>query len=135
MATDNGFGLIHDLAKLESDVRREILAADTGEPVGFARWRSPARWRRLLTRGLAIIPAMIVVSMSGDHGASNLLVLSQVILSVQLPFAAAPLVFFTSDPKFMNGHAIGPWVRAISLGIVCVIIALNAILVWQTVTG
>jgi manganese transport protein len=125
------------VALLASGQNSTITATMAGQIVmeGFLDLRLPPFWRRLMTRGLAIVPAMIVVSMSGDHGVSRLLVLSQVILSIQLPFAAAPLVFFTSDQKFMNGHATGPWLRAISLGIVCVIIALNAILVWQTVTG
>jgi manganese transport protein len=128
-----GFAVAHHASGQNSTITATMAGQIVME--GFLDLRLPPFWRRLVTRGLAIIPAMIVVSMSGDHGVSRLLVLSQVILSVQLPFAAAPLVFFTSDQKFMNGHATGPWLKAISLGIVCVILALNAMLVWQTVSG
>ena len=64
---------------------------------GFLRFKIRPVLRRLITRLIAIIPAVIVISMKGDAGSYDLLILSQVILSLQLPFAVIPLIKFTSD--------------------------------------
>jgi manganese transport protein len=66
---------------------------------GFLNIRLPAWLRRLITRLLAIIPAMAVAILYGESGTAKLLILSQVILSLQLPFAVIPLVHFTSSIK------------------------------------
>jgi NRAMP (natural resistance-associated macrophage protein) metal ion transporters len=102
---------------------------------GFLRLRLPPVLRRLITRLIAIIPAVIVTALMGESGTAQLLILSQVILSMQLSFAVIPLVMFTSDKakmgEFVNPRwlKIGGWI----LGIV--IAALNAFLLWQTVAG
>ncbi len=92
--------------------------------------------RRLLTRSVAIIPAVITVSSSGDQGTYRLLILSQVILSMQLPFAIIPLIRFTSDRSRMGEFANRAWVNVLAWSSAALIIVLNfrlagdAILPW-----
>ena len=71
---------------------------------GFLNIRMRPWLRRLITRTIAIIPAALVIYISGDKGTYQLLILSQVILSMQLPFAVIPLIHFTSDRRRM-GHS------------------------------
>ena len=85
----------------------------------------PLWLRRLATRALAIVPAVIVVAAMGDRGATSLLVLSQVVLSLQLPFAIVPLVRFTQDRKLMGTFASGPALKWTAWAIAAIIIALN----------
>ena len=68
--------------------------------------------RRLVTRLLAIVPAVIVAALYGESGTAKLLVLSQVILSLQLPFAVIPLVRFTSDREKMGPFVSPRWVAS-----------------------
>jgi Mn2+/Fe2+ NRAMP family transporter len=68
---------------------------------GFLHLRLPNWARRLLTRGIAIVPVVIVTALYGERGTSQLLVFSQVVLSMQLPFAVIPLVKFVSDKRKM----------------------------------
>ena len=97
---------------------------------GFLDLRLPVWMRRMVTRGLAIIPAVVVVGASGDAGATRLLILSQVVLSLQLPFAVVPLVMFTGSRAIMGPLASPAWLRALAWGITAVIIALNVTLLW-----
>ena len=69
---------------------------------GFLRIRLPHWARRLLTRGIAIVPVVVVTALYGERGTGKLLILSQVILSMQLPFAVIPLVLFVSDRRKMG---------------------------------
>jgi manganese transport protein len=86
---------------------------------GFLNIRLPAWLRRLITRLIAIVPAVIVTAMYGERGAGGLLILSQVILSLQLSFAVVPLVYFTSQRskmgRFVNSRplAAAAWLVAI----------------------
>ena len=96
---------------------------------GFLNLRMTAWLRRLITRMLAVIPAFFVVLTSGAAGTYQLLILSQVILSMQLPFAVVPLVHFTSDRKRMGEFANGLWVKLLAWITVLVIVALNVKLV------
>ncbi|TIU43430.1 MAG: divalent metal cation transporter, partial [Mesorhizobium sp.] len=73
---------------------------------GFLRLRIPQWARRLLTRGIAIVPVVVVTALYGEKGTAELLVFSQVVLSMQLPFAVIPLVQFVSDRKKMGSFAI-----------------------------
>lgn len=92
---------------------------------GFLDIRLKPWLRRLITRLLAIIPALIVASLYGDKGTTDLLVLSQVILSLQLSFAVVPLVMFTSD-KIRMGSFVNPvWVKYTSWIVAVIIIGLN----------
>ena len=99
---------------------------------GFLHLRLPVWARRLVTRGIAIVPAVVVVAASGDRGATDLLVLSQVILSLQLPFAVVPLIMFTSRRAIMHEFASPGWLRGLAWAIATVIIVLNVTLLWQT---
>src|SRR5204862_5504269 len=88
--------------------------------------------RRLITRGIAIVPAVTVAIMYGESGTAKLLVLSQVILSLQLSFAVVPLVMFTSDKAKMGEFANGPWIKGLAYTVTFVIAALNAWLLFRT---
>src|SRR4030095_10104498 len=92
---------------------------------GFINLRLRPWLRRLITRLIAIIPAIIVIAIYGDRGAGPLIILSQVILSLQLPFAVFPLVMFTSDPHKMGSFVNPGWVKALAWAIAVIIAALN----------
>jgi manganese transport protein len=102
---------------------------------GFLRVKLSPVMRRLLTRSLAIIPAIGVIIVFGDESTLQLLILSQVILSLQLPFAIVPLIRFTSDPGLM-GRFVNTWLmKSAAWFIATVIMALNVLLIMQTVGG
>jgi manganese transport protein len=100
---------------------------------GFLHFRIRPWLRRLITRSIAIIPAVITIAISGEKGTGDLLVLSQVILSLQLPFAVVPLVKFTSSRKKMGDFATPKLIAAIAWVVAAVIITLNAKLVYDTI--
>ena len=102
---------------------------------GFLNFRMRPWLRRLVTRSLAIIPAAFTVYFAGDRGTFTLLILSQVILSMQLPFAVIPLVHFTSDRRRMGEFANRAWVVILAWITAAVIVALNVWLLIQTVTA
>ena len=92
---------------------------------GFINVRLPAWMRRLATRSLALIPASIGIIVYGESGTGALLIMSQVVLSMQLPFAIVPLVMFTAD-KAKMGELVAPrWVTALAVIVAVVVIALN----------
>jgi manganese transport protein len=92
---------------------------------GFLDIRLPPWMRRLVTRGIAIVPAAIVTVWYGEKGTAQLLILSQVVLSFQLPFAVVPLVMFTADRRKMNELIAPRWVTALAVVVAAIIIALN----------
>ncbi len=92
---------------------------------GFVNIRIPAWMRRLATRLLAIIPAVIVIAIAGENSTTHLLLLSQVILSMQLSFAVIPLVQFTGSRRIMGEFLDPPWVRIIGWVMAGVIAGLN----------
>jgi manganese transport protein len=102
---------------------------------GFINLRLRPWLRRLITRLIAIIPAVIVIIIYGDEGTGPLLILSQVILSLQLPFAVFPLVMFTSEKEKMGPFASPGWIKALAWMVAVVIAALNAWLLYQTFAG
>ncbi len=97
---------------------------------GFLHLRLRPWLRRLITRGLAIIPAVIVIGVMGDGAVTRLLILSQVILSFQLPFAIIPLVKFTSDRSKMGEFTNRRWVTALAWVTGAGVIALNGLLLF-----
>jgi manganese transport protein len=99
--------LLFALALLCSGQNSTLTGTLAGQVVmeGFLKIRLAPWLRRLLTRMLAIVPAIIVVALYGSHGTAQLLILSQVILCFQLPFAVFPLLFVTDDPKVMGKFA------------------------------
>ena len=92
---------------------------------GFLDIRLPAWARRLITRAIAIVPAAIVTIWYGEAGTAQLLILSQVMLSLQLPFAIVPLVMFTADRSKMGVLVAPRWVTALAALTAAIIIALN----------
>ena len=102
---------------------------------GFLRFRMRPWLRRLLTRSIAILPAVATIIVFGDQGTYRLLILSQVVLSLQLPFAIIPLVQFTSDRGTMGEFVNRPLVRVLAWAVAAVIVGLNARLVAMTVSS
>jgi len=100
---------------------------------GFLNFRMRPWLRRLITRSLAIIPAALTIYFAGDNSTFGLLLLSQAILSMQLPFAIIPLVHFTSDRARMGSFANSVWVRLLSWTTAAIIIGLNAWLAVQAI--
>ena len=102
---------------------------------GFLSLRLRPWLRRLITRLIAIVPALVVIAWYGESGTGPLLILSQVVLSLQLPFAVFPLLQFTSDRGKMGQFALPLWMRALAWPVAVVIAALNAWLLYQTLGG
>jgi len=100
---------------------------------GFVRIRLRPYLRRLITRSIALLPAVVVIWISGDEGTYKLLILSQVILSLQLPFAIVPLVHFTSDKLKMGSFASKLWVKVLAWATSAAIIVLNGKLVYDEI--
>ena len=99
---------------------------------GFLNIKLKPWIRRMITRLIAVTPALIVTYFYGAKGTADLLILSQVILSLQLSFAVIPLVMFTSDPKKMGKFANKTWLKSVAWTIASVIAVLNAYLLWAT---
>lgn len=125
------------VALLASGQNSSITGTLAGQVVmeGFVQMKMPSWLRRLVTRGLAIIPTIIVVALYGSHGTEELLILSQVILSFQLSFAVVPLVIFTNDRKRMGEFVNAPWLKFLAWTVAVVIVALNGWLLVQTALG
>ena len=102
---------------------------------GFINLRIRPWLRRLITRLVAIVPAIIVIGMYGERGTGPLIILSQVVLSLQLPFAVFPLVMFTSDPHKMGAFVSPRWMQALAWIVAIVIAVLNLWLLWQMFGG
>ena len=99
---------------------------------GFLNIRMRPWLRRLMTRTMAIIPAAFTVYLAGEHGTYRLLILSQVILSMQLPFAVIPLIHFTSNRERMGAFANRAWLQVVAWATAVVILTLN---VWLMATA
>jgi manganese transport protein len=102
---------------------------------GFLQFRIRPWLRRLVTRTLAVIPAVCVILMMGEQGVYRLLILSQVILSLQLSFAVVPLVRFTGSKQKMGPFVNRWWVQTLAWTVAAVIMTLNAKLVYEEVSG
>jgi manganese transport protein len=115
------------IALLASGQSSTLTGTYAGQIVmeGFLNLRLRPWLRRLLTRSVAIVPAAITVSGSGDSGTYQLLILSQVILSLQLPFAVLPLIRFTSDRTRMGEFANKAWVNVLAWTVAAIILGLN----------
>ncbi|MGZ5005521.1 MAG: Nramp family divalent metal transporter [Chthoniobacterales bacterium] len=129
-----GASTLFALALLASGQNSTLTGTLAGQIVmeGFLNIRIRPWLRRLLTRALAIIPAVIVTIMSGERGTAHLLVLSQVVLSLQLSFAVFPLVTFTSSKLKMGEFVNNPLTKSLAWLIALVIASLNAWLLVQT---
>jgi manganese transport protein len=125
------------IALIACGVNSTLTATLAGQIVmeGFVNIRLNPVARRLLTRLLAIVPAVAVILISGASATNGLLVLSQVVLSLTLPFAVVPLVWFTASRGRM-GALVAPWTTSVIAGLIAVaIIGLNAKLVFDALTG
>lgn len=125
------------VALLASGLNSTVTGTLAGQIVmeGFLDLRISPWKQRLMTRSAAIVPAVTVGIIYGDSGVTNLLVLSQVILSMQLPFAIIPLVQFVSNKKTMGAFVIGRAHAAIAWGIATLIVSLNVKLLYDTFLG
>ncbi len=102
---------------------------------GFLQIRIRPWLRRLITRMIAIIPAVLVIGVKGEHGSYDLLILSQVILSLQLPFAIIPLIQFSGDKSSMGTFANKLWVNVLAWTTAIIIVGLNGRLVFDSIGG
>jgi manganese transport protein len=120
-------GTLFAVALLAAGQSSSVTATLAGQVVmeGFVQVRIPPWARRLLTRSVAVVPAFAVTLVYGDAGIGRLLLFSQVVLSLQLPFAMWPLIRFTSDPAIMHGFASPRWMA------LAAIVVLNVVLVWR----
>ena len=121
------------VALLACGLNSTVTATLAGQAVmeGFLRIRLAPWLRRLITRGLAILPAAGVTLMYGSAGMGELLILTQVVLSLQLPFAVVPLVMFTADRRKMGSFRAPGWLILLSVVIAVSIVALNMKLLWD----
>jgi manganese transport protein len=101
---------------------------------GFLNLRVRPWLRRIMTRSLAVIPAALTIYFAGEQSTLQLLLLSQCVLSMQLPFAIIPLIHFTSDRNRMGSFANRAWVNALAWASAVVIVALNFVLAVQTIS-
>ncbi len=125
------------IALLCCGLNSTITATLSGQIVmeGFLKWRISPWLRRLVTRSIAIVPAVAVTLIAGEKGTGQLLILSQVVLSLQLPFAVVPLVMFTASRPKMGEFVAPRWLTALAALVAVTIIALNAKLVFDLVFG
>jgi manganese transport protein len=121
------------IALLCCGLNSTVTATLSGQIVmeGFLDIRLPPWMRRLFTRAIAIIPAAIVTIWYGSEGTARLLILSQVILSLQLPFAIVPLVMFTADKRKMGPLLAPRWMTLLAAVIAVTVITLNIKLLWD----
>jgi manganese transport protein len=130
-------GVLFAVALLASGQNATLTGTMAGQIVmeGFLNIRLRPWVRRLLTRLVAIIPAVIVAVLYGAKGIGSLLILSQVILSVQLSFAVVPLIMFTSDKKKMGTFVNSIWLIITSWVVAVIIMVLNIFLLYQVIIG
>jgi len=128
-------GTFFAVALLASGQNSTLTGTLAGQIVmeGFLEIRLRPLLRRLLTRLVAIGPAAVVAGLYGEHGVGKLLILSQVILSLQLSFAVVPLVWFTNDRRKMGKFANPLWLSLVAWCATLVIIAINGYLLVQTI--
>jgi manganese transport protein len=132
-----GASTMFAVALLASGQNSTITGTLAGQVVmeGFLKIRLPGWQRRLITRSLAIVPTVVVTYLYGAKGTTNLLLLSQVVLSMQLSFAVFPLVTFTSDRNRMGPFVNRLWVKYLSYTVAFLIAGLNIWLLIQTFRG
>lgn len=129
-------GILFAVALLASGQNSTLTGTLAGQIVmeGFLHIQIKPWLRRLITRLVAIVPALVVAILYGERGTSELLVLSQVILSLQLSFAVVPLVSFTGDKQKMGRFVNPGWVKLASWVVTVIIIGLNGYLLWDAVS-
>ncbi len=128
---------IFAIALLASGQNSTLTATMAGQIVmeGFLHLKLKPWLRRLFTRALAIVPALIAIVWFGEGSTTSLLILSQVVLSLQLSFAVIPLIMFTSDRQLMGEFVNPRWLKVLAYGVATIIVGLNGWLVVQTISG
>ena len=123
------------VALLASGQNSTLTGTLAGQVVmeGFIHLRLRPWLRRMITRGLAVLPAAIIAGVYGNKGANQLLLFSQVVLSLQLPFAVIPLIHFTSSRRKMGEFASPQWLQVLAWVVAVVIVVLNVKLLWDFV--
>lgn len=126
--------ILFAVALLASGQNSTLTGTLAGQIVmeGFLHIRLKPWLRRLITRLIAIIPAFIVTLISGEKGVASLLVLSQVILSMQLSFAVIPLIIFTNDRLKMGAFVNRAFTKVVAWVVAGIILILNLYLLWDT---
>lgn len=121
------------IALLCCGLNSTVTATLAGQAVmeGFLHLRLAPWLRRLITRGIAIIPAAAVTILYGESETARLLILTQVVLSLQLSFAVVPLVMFTTDRRKMGALTAPPWLAILAVAIAAVIVVLNVKLLYD----
>ncbi|MDD3477366.1 MAG: Nramp family divalent metal transporter [Candidatus Izemoplasmatales bacterium] len=129
--------ILFGIALIAAGQSSTITGTYAGQVVmeGYIHLRLQPWVRRLITRLLAIIPALFVIITYGEGASAQLLILSQVILSLQLSFAVVPLIHFVSSKKFMKDYAIKVPMRVVAWFLAAVILGLNVVLVYNTMTA
>jgi manganese transport protein len=127
--------IVFAVALLAAGQSSTITGTMAGQIVmeGFIHVRLRPWLRRMVTRGIAIVPAVLVITYKGDSAVDSLLIFSQVVLSLQLSFAIIPLIHFTGDRRKMGEFASAPWVRVLGWVTAIAIIGLNLKLVADTI--
>ena len=137
-------GLLFAVALLASGQSSTITGTLAGQVVmeGFMHWRLTPWVRRLITRGLAILPAIVIIGLRGEGSVTDLLTLSQVVLALQLPFAMFPLLHFTSLRRYMGKWRSGWFLLAAGWTSAVIITAMDLVglpdslrALWSIVTG
>jgi manganese transport protein len=125
------------IALLCCGLNSTITATLAGQIVmeGFLDLRVAPWLRRMITRMIAIVPAVVVTIWAGEKATGQLLILSQVVLSLQLPFAVVPLVMFTASRAKMGPFVAPRWLTVLAAATAAVIIVLNAKLLWNFASG
>jgi manganese transport protein len=125
------------IALLCCGLNSTITATLAGQIVmeGFLNLRVAPWLRRMITRMIAIVPAVVVTIWAGEKATGQLLILSQVVLSLQLPFAVVPLVMFTASRAKMGPFVAPRWLTVLAAATAAVIIVLNAKLLWNFASG
>lgn len=129
--------ILFGIALLACGLNATVTATMSGQIVmeGFIAFRISPVLRRLITRGIAIVPAVAVILLWGSEETGQLLIFSQVVLSFQLPFAIVPLVMFTASRAKMGALVAPLWLTALCAAIALVIIALNLNLLYTVAFG
>ncbi|HUV70648.1 MAG TPA: Nramp family divalent metal transporter [Terracidiphilus sp.] len=132
-----GASTLFAVALLASGQNSSITGTLAGQVVmeGFIHLKLSPWLRRMITRSLAIVPTIIVVAVYGSEGTEKLLILSQVILSLQLSFAVVPLVLFTGSRKWMGEFVNARWLQGLAWTAAALIVVLNGWLLIQTAMG
>ena len=125
--------LLFGTALLASGQSSSLTATLAGQIImeGFLKWKAPSWLRRLLTRIVVVTPTLAVVLLYDESVIGRLLILSQIVLSLQLPFAIYPLLRFTSNAQLMGEHANKKWLSLLTWSMLVLITGLNLMLAWQ----